>query len=70
MEADIVPQFMCWENIAHKAQTIMRSTSGESFFCYCEELSSLCHCEACPEPKLRAKGVANNEGTRRSNLII
>ena len=45
MEADIVPQFMCGENIAQKAQTMMRLTSGESFF-YCEELSSLCHCEA------------------------
>ena len=32
MEADIVPQFMCWENIVQNARTIMRSTSGESFF--------------------------------------
>jgi len=44
MEADIVPQFMRGENIAQKAQTMMRLTSGESFF-YCEELSSLCHCK-------------------------
>ena len=39
MEADIVPQFMRGKNIA---QTMMRSTSGESFFCYCEPFAS-CH---------------------------
>jgi len=37
--------FILSKKIAQKAQTMMRSTSGESFFSYCEAFSSLRHCE-------------------------
>jgi len=31
--------------IASQNSNLRRLTSGESFFCYCEELSPLCHSE-------------------------
>jgi len=67
MEADIVPQFMRGKNIA---QTMMRSTSGESFFCYCEPFAS-CHSE--PFAPRHSEPFAPRHSERseesRSNLI-